>query len=1014
MADKQIEVEIITKADLADLDSLESKINEIQSVFGEGVNVKAVVDGVEVDDLSSKVEELEGKSVQLNIETDNGEITEAQAIVGGLDGTVTQINLDVDSSSVDDIQSQLDSMGDVDIAANIDIEGSELDNIISEMDSLSDVDLTINVDSENVEDIGTVIDELNGKFVQVNIETDNGEITDAQTIIESIDGTVTQITLDIDSTALEDVQAQLDSFEDIDVAVNIDGTGVDDLVSGLDSVAAAADDATESVGGLQDSMGLFEAGALMGISGELSNMGASAEGAAQEMNTAAISVGQLATNVGMAEPQMISLINNISNATFPQSEAMAYVGALKQMGVSAENLGSSATNMDRINDATHIGYGNVMQLTAGLKSMGISADNLPSAFNALGYAEANVFNGASTLQGLLKTQAGTLNEYGLSVDQTVILLGALQNQTGLTGRKLNTELAARLKECNGDVSALEQSVGLANGTLQNASQITGEYAGRIDELAAQEAEHKTWLDQIGAAYEDLTLSMSPVLSPLASFMGLIGQAGSYAVAVNGLFKLWDNYKNLGGISGIVGHVRNFGTTLTNTASTMRNAASTAANFGKTLAVNVANGARTALVSVANFARTLATSVLSAAKNAALAMKDLAISVLTTGYNALKSAAMWVAEKAAMVASTIAEYAATAAQWALNVAMSANPIGILIVAIGLLVAALGYLYFNNEQVKGAIDGLGQTFMNVGQIIYGGFLSALQWVQDGLTNLWNYIVQVGTMIWDTVTNVVNTIVSAVQTGWNMIWNAGVTVTNNIMTGLQNLWNYIMTLGGLIPANASITGNKVIDSALKVILFIGTMPMQLAMHFTNMIAKALGFGNNFSQRLISGATNAVNGFINKIRELPGMIQTEFARIGNIVSNFVTSLPQRVWDLGASIVGALKSALGIGSPGYMYWMFEGELTRLKNAPEDMAGGITKSVHDLGTSMVDSFNPELSYDVSGNASLINAVESGSSARFGDVIINVGSVDNEDRIQEIVTAVRRELNWNNLTAGRSV
>ena len=34
--------------------------------------------------------------------------------------------------------------------------------------------------------------------------------------------------------------------------------------------------------------------------------------------------------------------------------------------------------------------------------------------------------------------------------------------------------------------------------------------------------------------------------------------------------------------------------------------------------------------------------------------------------------------------------------------------------------------------------------------------------------------------------------------------------------------------------------------------------------------------------------------------------------------------------------------------------------------------------------------------------------------LEIGSVDNEDRINEIVEAVRRELAWTNLLAGRNV
>lgn len=338
-----------------------------------------------------------------------------------------------------------------------------------------------------------------------------------------------------------------------------------------------------------------------------------------------------------------------------------------------------------------------------------------------------------------------------------------------------------------------------------------------------------------------------------------------------------------------------------------------------------------------------------------------ISTVQTGLAALRSITLL---------STIATQAASAAQWLLNIAMSANPIGILIIAIAALILLLGYLYFNNEQVREAINGLGESFMAAAQVIYDFFVNAVNWV---------------------------------------------------ITTLENLWNYILTLGGLLPQSVNLTGNQILNTVIRVMAFIATLPLQLAMIFTNMIANALGFGNNFSQNLLRAGQNAVNNLINQIRKAPGMIQQEFARIESIVSNFVTSLPSRVWDLGASIVGALKSALGIGSPGHMFYMFEGELIRLEDVPEDMESGITRNVKQLGQGIVDSFRPELEFGVSssgfGNVSVTGSnVTSGSFGSIGgDTVINVyGDVDSEKRVQDIVDAVRRELSWDNKTAGRKV
>ena len=355
----------------------------------------------------------------------------------------------------------------------------------------------------------------------------------------------------------------------------------------------------------------------------------------------------------------------------------------------------------------------------------------------------------------------------------------------------------------------------------------------------------------------------------------------------------------------------------------------------------------------------------AAKNAALWVFDLGKKTLEAGYNALKSAALWAIEKAALVAQKIATAASAAAQWLLNAAMNANPVMLVVTAILILIGVLAYLYFNNEQVRTAIDGLGQSLIGLGQWVYNG---AIYWLQQ------------------------------------------------LQNTLMNLWNYITTLGGLLPSSVQMTGNQIIDSILSVLAFIATLPIQLGIIFINIIAKALGFGDNFAQNLIQGAINAVTGFINQIRQLPGMIQSEFARIESIVSNFITSLPQRVWDLGASIVGALKGALGIGSPGHMFYMFEGELERLDKLPGDMAHTITRNVSTLGEGIVDSFNPLIAFDDTLNGSVSSSVSSrGSNApNVINLNIEVGTVDNDDRVREIVDAVRRELSWNNKTAGRTI
>lgn len=372
--------------------------------------------------------------------------------------------------------------------------------------------------------------------IKITTETDTGPVDDLASSVEDLQSNA--------DGASESFNSASESAEELGTSTeSVTGGGIGDAASEADALGESASNADAEVQNLNVDLGMIEAGAMMGVADQLGQIGANAEGMAQEMNGAAISVGQLSTNVGMAEPQMVSLINHISNATFPQNEAMAYVGALNQMGVSADKLGDSATNMDRINDATGIGYTNVMQLTQGLQSVGVSADNLPSAFNAIAYAQANVNGGAGTLTQVLKRQASTINEYGLNTDQLVLIMQKLSQQ-GVQGMKMGSELSKVLKENNGDISAVEQSLGMQAGTLSNASQATGAYEGQLQQLADEEAEHKTITDQLNAAWEDVSLALSPILSPLGSFMGLIGQAGSYAVGINGLVTLAQSMNTL--------------------------------------------------------------------------------------------------------------------------------------------------------------------------------------------------------------------------------------------------------------------------------------------------------------------------------------------------------------------------------------------------------------------------------------------------------------------------------------
>jgi hypothetical protein len=237
--------------------------------------------------------------------------------------------------------------------------------------------------------------------------------------------------------------------------------------------------------------------------------------------------------------------------------------------------------------------------------------------------------------------------------------------------------------------------------------------------------------------------------------------------------------------------------------------------------------------------------------------------------------------------------------------------------------------------------------------------------------------------------------------MVDNAWASITQfaGVLWGaVTSAINWISSLFQNFTTQLGLNTNDWLQAILGFILFLPTLPLQAGIALANTIAKALGFGNNFVQRLVTAGMNAVNGFISYITQIPSMVYQEFQRTLQLVNDFINSIPQRVWDMGVAIIDALKGALGIGSPGHMFYMIEGEFNRI----DDLTRKTNFDTGSIGQSMVDNFNPSLNgpgvQGASGN----------------NITINIDNVDNEERIQQIVNAVEEALKFDNLKAGRSV
>lgn len=346
----------------------------------------------------------------------------------------------------------------------------------------------------------------------------------------------------------------------------------------------------------------------------------------------------------------------------------------------------------------------------------------------------------------------------------------------------------------------------------------------------------------------------------------------------------------------------------------------------------------------------------------------------TGMKAIKDLNMiqWFKDlEIAESLSAIATWAQNSALWGMIAPILANPITWLVIALIALAAGLIWAYYNVDWFREMVDNAWVSLVQLGQQIYGAVSGAIQW-------------------------------------------------------LGSLFNQFTSQLGL-------NTNDWMQAILGFILFIPQLPLQIGIALVNTLAKVLGFGNNFVQTLINSGLSGVNGFIAKIRygvsRFTSAIDGIKTALSNCLSwayNFVMSHPlvQALQWLGSQAANAFSVlGLGQGSPGKIYRAMENELNWTDELVQD--SNLEDTAVNLGKSIVSGFgNPRLGVDMSNlevgmdvtNSRLVDSLDNLSGNEGRNLIINIeiGSVDNEDRVNEIVEAVRKSLAWDNKTAGRSV
>lgn len=134
----------------------------------------------------------------------------------------------------------------------------------------------------------------------------------------------------------------------------------------------------------------------------------------------------------------------------------------------------------------------------------------------------------------------------------------------------------------------------------------------------------------------------------------------------------------------------------------------------------------------------------------------------------------VAQRAAMVAASIATRTYAAAQWLLNAAMAANPVGLIILAIAALVAIVIVAYQKSETFRRIVG------------------KAFEWVQKAAASAWQWIKGNWPLLLAIITGPIGLAVRWVVQNFDRILAAARSIPGRIRSAFSSAGSWLMSAG------------------------------------------------------------------------------------------------------------------------------------------------------------------------------------------------------------------------------
>ena len=255
-------------------------------------------------------------------------------------------------------------------------------------------------------------------------------------------------------------------------------------------------------------------------------MGAGIESLAKSQQGLTESTRKLANATQFSEGEIRTMATSLSNATFPLDSVLGLMELGAQQGLeSADALKAYAGFWDTVGDATGLSAEALAKSGAALAAVGVEVGNESELLGAFGLITQESTSSVQDFLDGIARMAPEMSAMGISVDETAVIMTAMERELGLTARTARTEFKEALEESETGLAGVLEQLGLSETQIETYREKLEGSTGVIQANADAHASTKTVMDKLKSSMSDLMFANGALIEKASMLAPLFLAAG---------------------------------------------------------------------------------------------------------------------------------------------------------------------------------------------------------------------------------------------------------------------------------------------------------------------------------------------------------------------------------------------------------------------------------------------------------------------------------------------------------